>query len=147
MESGAELLAAYNCCGYTMAQQCADLASVLGALLQGRWFAAFLWQEDALKPLALEVLRCENHHQCWLQDEGDPIQRKSAHLRTQAVAPNKLWCRLLNKERRVVRRCWHFQKITFPVLRALLMPGSSLDYLVANRSVQLTLWPLHQWGH
>lgn len=117
------------------------------ALLYGRWFVTFLSQQDALKPLALELQKCENHHQCWLQGGEDPVQRKSAHLRTQAVAPNKMWCCLLNLERKVVRRCWHFQNITFPMLRALLMPGSSLDYLVSNHSVQLTLEPLHQWGH
>lgn len=49
---------------------------------------AFLWQEYALKPLALELQRCENNHTRRLQDELNPIQRKQAHLRTQAAAPN-----------------------------------------------------------
>lgn len=48
---------------------------------------AFLWQEDASKPLALELQRCENNHPRQLQDELNPIQRKQAHLCTQAATP------------------------------------------------------------
>ena len=131
---------------------------------------AFLWQEDALKPLALELQRCENNHPCQLQDELNPIRRKQARLCTQAAAPNKVMVlppkpgkrsryesigisgASLCAMRALCLGCTEsnlVQALTdaFSMVRALLIPVSSLDYLLFNRSVQLTLWPLHQWDH
>lgn len=113
---------------------------------------AFLWQEDALKPLALELQRSENSHPCRLQDELNPIQRKQAHLRTQAAAPNraavlpakpgkKSSCEsigVLGASLRAMRalclgctasnlvQALLFQ--AFSVVRVLLIPVSFLDY-------------------
>lgn len=113
---------------------------------------AFLWQEDALQPLALELQRSENSHPCRLQDELNPIQRKQAHLRTQAAAPNraavlpakpgkKSSCEsigVLGASLRAMRalclgctasnlvQALLFQ--AFSVVRVLLIPVSFLDY-------------------
>lgn len=150
MEFGAELLllAASNCCGYTLAQQHADLALVLGCLALRQVVCNIFIAARCLKTFGLGAAEVWKPPPVLAPRWRGPSPKEiSAHLRTQAVAPNKMWCCLLNLERKVVRRCWHFQNITFPMLRALLMPGSSLDYLVSNHSVQLTLEPLHQWGH
>lgn len=129
---------------------------------------AFLWQEDALKPLALELQRCENNHPCRLQDNLNPIQRKPAHLPTQAAAPDGAVVSPAKPGKKSSYKStgisgqslyamhalcldWAVSNMAqaltdaFSTVRLLLIPVSSLDYLVFNHSVQLTLWPLHQW--
>lgn len=127
---------------------------------------AFLWREDALKPLALELQRCETTHPRQHQDELNPTQKKQAHLRSQAAAPNgaakpgkKSSYRspgISGASLRVMHApclgCTVSNMVqspadAFSMVRSLLMPVSALVYLLFNRSVQLTLWPLHWWDH